>query len=129
MKIAPFVKTINKYNDKTNGPIQHKLIHTSPLYDEQMSNAFFHQLGIPPADINLGVGSVAHAEQISHTMVEFEKMPHSEKPVPAEQEQRCFLLLSPDAPYFIFNIPDLRLKFYPDLGGCFAGCALYRHGL
>jgi len=45
-----------------------------------MSRAFFEELGIPDADINLGVGSGTHAEQVGQTMIEFEKVLRAEKP-------------------------------------------------
>ncbi len=45
-----------------------------------MSKAFFKALGIPDADINLGVGSGSHAEQVGHTMIAFEKVLEKEKP-------------------------------------------------
>ena len=45
-----------------------------------MSKAFFEELKIPEADINLGVGSGTHAEQVGHTMIEFEKVLKAEKP-------------------------------------------------
>ncbi|RPH33815.1 MAG: UDP-N-acetylglucosamine 2-epimerase (non-hydrolyzing) [Bacteroidales bacterium] len=84
MKIAPFIKAINKYNAKLtthHSPlITHLLVHTGQHYDDQMSNAFFQQLGIPQADINLGIGSGTHAEQVGRTMIEFEKVIQSEKP-------------------------------------------------
>jgi UDP-N-acetylglucosamine 2-epimerase (non-hydrolysing) len=37
-------------------------------------------LVIPEADINLGVGSGTHAQQVTQTMIEFEKVVRSEKP-------------------------------------------------
>ena len=45
-----------------------------------MSQSFFEQLEIPKADINLGIGSGSHAEQVGKTMIEFEKVLKSEKP-------------------------------------------------
>jgi UDP-N-acetylglucosamine 2-epimerase (non-hydrolysing) len=91
MKIAPFIKAINSYNQqlKANnfpplggikGGINHVLVHTGQHYDDRMSRAFFKQLEIPEADINLGVGSGTHAEQVGYTMIEFEKVLRSEKP-------------------------------------------------
>ena len=41
-------------------------------YDDRMPRAFFKALNIPDADINLGVGSGTHAEQVGRTMIEFE---------------------------------------------------------
>ena len=80
MKIAPFIEAINTYNLKNNRPIKHLLVHTGQHYDDRMSRAFFEQLEIPPADINLGVGSGSHAEQVGQTMIEFEKVVKTEKP-------------------------------------------------
>lgn len=80
MKIAPFIRAINQYNmDKSPG-IEHTLVHTGQHYDDRMSKAFFEALDIPDADINLGVGSGTHAEQVGHTMIEFEKVLLQEKP-------------------------------------------------
>lgn len=84
MKIAPFIRAINRYNEqqivKKDQRIVHILVHTGQHYDDQMSNAFFQQLGIPQADINLGIGSGTHAEQVGRTMIEFEKVIQREKP-------------------------------------------------
>ena len=80
MKIAPFIKAIKAYNEINNNIIEHLLVHTGQHYDDRMSRAFFEQLEIPDADINLGVGSGSHAEQVGQTMIVFEKVLHDEKP-------------------------------------------------
>jgi UDP-N-acetylglucosamine 2-epimerase (non-hydrolysing) len=84
MKIAPFIKAIDEYNQKPRAksqqPIAHKLIHTGQHYDVRMSEAFFESLGIPNPDINLEIGSGTHAEQVGHTMIAFEKVLLEEKP-------------------------------------------------
>lgn len=88
MKIAPLIKAINKYNESFNlpftsspfHPISHILVHTGQHYDDRMSKSFFEQLEIPQVDINLGIGSGSHAEQVGKTMIEFEKVLLSEKP-------------------------------------------------
>lgn len=94
MKIAPFIHTINKHNSELerseipkalpecgeHQTIQHILVHTGQHYDDRMSKTFFQELNIPEADINLGVGSGTHAEQVGHTMIEFEKVLKIEKP-------------------------------------------------
>ena len=80
MKIAPFIKAIKKHNEKSDNKIEHILVHTGQHYDDRMSRAFFEQLEIPDADINLGVGSGSHAEQVGHTMIEFEKVLRDKKP-------------------------------------------------
>lgn len=75
MKIAPFIRAIEEYN--ASGPdekIEHTLVHTGQHYDDRMSKAFFKALNIPDADINLGIGSGTHAEQVGQTMIAFEKV-------------------------------------------------------
>lgn len=48
------------------------LVHTGQHYDHAMSESFFRDLGLPPADENLGVGSGTHAEQTARIMLGFE---------------------------------------------------------
>jgi len=83
MKIAPFIKAIDDYNLRVsnhNSQISHLLCHTGQHYDDSMSKAFFEQLDIPEADVNLGIGSGTHAQQVGQTMIEFEKVLRKEKP-------------------------------------------------
>jgi UDP-N-acetylglucosamine 2-epimerase (non-hydrolysing) len=74
MKIAPFIREVQKYNQDNSEPIQHLLVHTGQHYDDRMSQAFFDALNIPEADINLGIGSGTHSEQVGNTMIAFEKV-------------------------------------------------------
>ena len=80
MKIAPFIKAIEKHNAITQNKMEHILIHMGQHYDDRMSQAFFEDLGIPMADINLGIGSGSHAEQVGNTMISFERVLETEKP-------------------------------------------------
>ena len=80
MKIAPFIKAISNYNKSEEEKIEHMLVHTGQHYDDRMSKAFFTALSIPNADINLGIGSGSHAEQVGYTMIAFEKVLLVEKP-------------------------------------------------
>lgn len=88
MKIAPFIRAINERNSKTEtrnaeretSKVEHLLVHTGQHYDDRMSKQFFEDLSIPEADINLGVGSGTHAEQVGQTMMAFEKVLKQEKP-------------------------------------------------
>jgi len=91
MKIAPFIKAINNYNKNLSEEnseqgtlnselISHLLVHTGQHYDDRMSKSFFESLGIPDADINLGIGSGSHAEQVGNTMIAIEKVLIAEKP-------------------------------------------------
>lgn len=74
MKIAPFIREIERYNKTADHKIQNILVHTGQHYDIRMSEAFFKALNIPDPDINLEVGSGTHAEQIGNTMIAFEKV-------------------------------------------------------
>jgi UDP-N-acetylglucosamine 2-epimerase (non-hydrolysing) len=80
MKIAPFIEAIKKHNQISGNQIEHSLVHTGQHYDDRMSRYFFEQLEIPEADINLGVGSGSHAEQVGNTMIEFEKVLREKNP-------------------------------------------------
>ncbi len=80
MKISPFINQINNHNACSDIKINHLLVHTGQHYDDKMSNVFFEQLGIPKADINLGIGSGSHAEQVGKTMISFEKVLKNESP-------------------------------------------------
>ncbi len=74
MKVAPFIRSINNYNKTAFIPINHYLVHTGQHYDDRMSKSFFDALNIPEADINLGIGSGTHAEQVGRSMIELEKV-------------------------------------------------------
>ena len=80
IKISPFIKSINKYNSNNTIKVEHLLVHTGQHYDDRMSKSFFESLNIPYADINLGIGSGSHAEQVGRTMIAFEKVLLVEKP-------------------------------------------------
>lgn len=89
MKIAPFIRAIDAYNNSPLPPqaelrgeatIQHLLVHTGQHYDQRMSDTFFTELGIPQPDINLEIGSGSHAQQVGNTMIAFEKVLQNEKP-------------------------------------------------
>jgi len=80
MKVAPFIHSINDYNKINNSQIEHLLVHTGQHYDDRMSKTFFEALNIPAADINLGIGSGTHAEQVGKSMIELEKVFIKEKP-------------------------------------------------
>lgn len=80
MKIAPFMKAVLKFNLDHDNYINHLLVHTGQHYDIRMSETFFKALEIPEPDINLEIGSGSHAEQLGHTMIEFEKVLIREKP-------------------------------------------------
>ena len=80
MKIAPFIRAIEKHNAGSGEKVEQRLVHTGQHYDHQMSQTFFDALNIPPADIHLEVGSGSHAEQVGNTMIAFEKVVMEEQP-------------------------------------------------
>lgn len=58
---------------KFHGRITETLLHTGQHYDANMSQVFFDELGIPRADIDLGVGSGAHGVQTARMIEGIER--------------------------------------------------------
>ena len=54
--------------------IQEKILHTGQHYDQNMSQVFFDELGIPQPDYNLGVGSGKHGEQTAKMIAGIEEV-------------------------------------------------------
>jgi UDP-N-acetylglucosamine 2-epimerase len=52
---------------------QEIIIHTGQHYDNEMSDVFFKEMGIPEPDYNLEVGSSSHAQQTAEMMIKLEK--------------------------------------------------------
>jgi len=50
------------------------LVHTGQHYDEDMSAVFFRELELPPATVNLGVGSGSHGSQIGEMLIGLERV-------------------------------------------------------
>jgi UDP-N-acetylglucosamine 2-epimerase (non-hydrolysing) len=67
MKIAPLMEAFRR--EDAFDPL---LVHTGQHYDENMSELFFRQLGIPEPDLDLGAGSASHALQTAEIMKAFE---------------------------------------------------------
>lgn len=75
MKVAPLCRAFKAYPQ-----VKHILVHTGQHYDVSMSEQFFRELEIPTPDVNLGIGSGSHAEQVGKTMMAFERVIDAEKP-------------------------------------------------
>ncbi len=69
MKIAPLFHALKR--ESWAEPI---VVHTGQHYDLNMSDVFFHDLGLPEPDLHLGVGSGTHAEQTARVMMAYEKV-------------------------------------------------------
>jgi len=57
VKLAPVDRALGDHGH------EHVIVHTGQHYDRLLSGAFFDDLEIPPATVNLGVGSASHAAQ------------------------------------------------------------------
>jgi UDP-N-acetylglucosamine 2-epimerase (non-hydrolysing) len=79
MKVAPLVEAL-KGRQASHPDLEILLVHTGQHYDEQMSRAFFIDLGLPRPDVDLEVGSGTHAEQTGRVMIAFEALLFERKP-------------------------------------------------
>jgi UDP-N-acetylglucosamine 2-epimerase (non-hydrolysing) len=69
MKMAPLARAL-----AADGTFKLRLIHTGQHYDEQMSDIFLRELGLPAPDFNLGVGSGSQGAQTAHIIEAYEKL-------------------------------------------------------
>jgi UDP-N-acetylglucosamine 2-epimerase (non-hydrolysing) len=67
-KAAPVIRALDALG------VPQQLVHTGQHYDEQMSEVFFRQLGLPEPDVDLGVGSDTHARQTAAIMTGLEDL-------------------------------------------------------
>lgn len=67
---------LNIYSESINEVI----VHTGQHYDENMSQVFFDELGIPKPDFNLNVGSATHGIQTARMIEGIEEILLKEKP-------------------------------------------------
>ncbi len=75
MKAAPVMDALSRRN-----AVAQNLIHTGQHYDNNMSEIFFTQLGLPRPDVNLEVGSGSHAQQTAQIMMRLETAVKSIEP-------------------------------------------------
>lgn len=57
-----------------------RMVHTGQHYDQNMSDAFFSDLRLPPPDLHLGVGSGSHAQQTASVMLAYEEACLADRP-------------------------------------------------
>jgi UDP-N-acetylglucosamine 2-epimerase (non-hydrolysing) len=75
MKAAPVIAALGNYPH-----VSQLLVHTGQHYDQNMSDIFFKELGLPEPDVNLEVGSGSHAVQTAEVMMRFEQVVLTHKP-------------------------------------------------
>jgi len=75
MKLAPLFRAFSGHQE-----FEASLVHTGQHYDDQMSGAFFRDLGLPAPRYNLEVGSGTHAQQTAEIMKRFEPVMLAEQP-------------------------------------------------
>lgn len=77
-----FMKAAPIYAEMMRRPAEFsaKIVHTGQHYDQEMSDAFFDDLGLPEPDFYLGVGSASHTVQTANIMLAFEPIVLEEKP-------------------------------------------------
>ncbi|MFP4064871.1 MAG: non-hydrolyzing UDP-N-acetylglucosamine 2-epimerase [Bacteroidales bacterium] len=75
IKAAPVSKAIND----TDGLAEY-LVHTGQHFDENMSQVFFHQMGIPKPDKHLNIHSMSHGAMTGRMMEGIEKILLKEQP-------------------------------------------------
>lgn len=68
MKMAPLLSAFRARSDLPGAV----LVHTGQHYDWLMNDQLFRDLGLPPPDVNLEVGSGSHAVQTAEIMRRFE---------------------------------------------------------
>jgi len=73
IKVAPVSRELNFFAHEV-------LIHTGQHYDENMSDVFFRQLGLPVPAYNLEIGSGKHGAQTGEMLKKIEEVLLTEKP-------------------------------------------------
>src|SRR5690348_16532682 len=74
-KIAPLLREMQRHPEITA-----LLVHTGQHYDENLSEIFFHQMGIPAPQVNLEVGSGSHASQTAEILKRIEPVLEEHRP-------------------------------------------------
>lgn len=77
IKAAALSRAIREHFSKE---VQEVIVHTGQHYDDNMSQVFFDELGIPAPNYNLGVGSASHGVQTAKMIEGIEEILLKEKP-------------------------------------------------
>lgn len=68
-----FIKLAPLYHALKRAGCEQNIIHSGQHYDENMSDIFFEELGIPTPYVNLGAGGGSHAQVTAKAMIGLEK--------------------------------------------------------
>jgi len=77
IKAAAISRAISKHFSDS---IQEVIVHTGQHYDQDMSQVFIDELGIPQPDYNLEIGSAPHGEQTAAMIMGIEMLLEKESP-------------------------------------------------
>lgn len=80
VKLAPVRRAIEQHNSAGGERIEDCIVHTGQHYDRGMSEVFFEELAIPPAAIDLGVGSGSHGQQTARMLEGIEALLQKQRP-------------------------------------------------
>jgi UDP-N-acetylglucosamine 2-epimerase (non-hydrolysing) len=68
VKMAPLIAALERRG------VDQLVVHTGQHYDQKMSDEILDDLGFPPPDYALGVGSGSHGEQTGKVLIAFEQI-------------------------------------------------------
>src|SRR5580698_490189 len=74
MKVAPVMRALE------TRCFRQTLVHTGQHYDDNMSDVFFQELGLPAPQVNLAVEAGSHARQTAEIMTRLEPVVLKHKP-------------------------------------------------
>jgi len=74
IKMSPIIRSCERKG------VDFFVLHTGQHYSYEMDRVFFEELGLPPPDINLDIGSKSHAEQTGAIMTGVERVLLDRKP-------------------------------------------------
>ncbi len=84
IKAAALSRAIRQVNrairNKFSEQIKEIIVHTGQHYDQNMSDVFFEELGIPQPNYNLNIGSGKHGQQTAKMISGIEEILINEKP-------------------------------------------------
>jgi UDP-GlcNAc3NAcA epimerase len=80
IKAAAVSAALARASSRAQGGVEEVLVHTGQHYDENMSEVFFSELGIPRPKHNLGVGSATHGIMTGKMLIGIEPLLLAEKP-------------------------------------------------